>query len=172
MAQRVSLRAGLAQGKPFFSGEWSGYKRLRLAHSIYLDLRASAGAGLEALPEAFQLRLDKLHGFAEDFAGDRKVFGQLDLVLPPLRALDFSLMNLALLDSVTFSGFVQGGQTWAVGGAFSSDRLKAEAGVKANLGVSLTLGLAVNFNVGYAYPVLGAPDGAMGKLFLDVGGMF
>ncbi len=160
---RLSVRAGLGG---FVGAQWTGTQRARLAPSLYLDLTLSLGAGLGALPEAFQLDLSELESF--EASGQRKAAGGVELVLPPLRNLDFSVVNLALLDALRFSAFARGGQVWSDGGAWAFDDPKVEVGGRATGTLTTLLGLVLDVSLGYAYPVLGAEEGAGGSLFFSV----
>jgi len=136
---------------------------------LYVDIDLSAGKELFGTsPESFQFSLERLHAFAEDFAGDRGVFGRLTLRLPPLaRGLGYSLLSLAHVDSLYASLFVQGGQTWASVDCVGLSDPKLEAGVESTITVTSFLSLPLGLTVGYAYPLLGAEPGAGGEFFVN-----
>jgi hypothetical protein len=161
MLNAVSLQLGIDE-EPFGLVEWSGFKRHRLAHMLYMDAEFSLGTGLLAkLPEPFQFTLP-LYSFEERFPNDRMAFGRVGLVLPPLkRDWGYSLLNLAKLDQVQLGLFVQGGQTWALDEPIELSAPKAEAGVEATVVASSFLGFPLSLTIGYAHPIIGEdePDG-------------
>ena len=167
----LSLRLGIPGfgDEPFGAFEWNGFKRFRLAHMLYVDVDLAVGRELIGTsPEPFRFSLERLHAFQEDFANDRGVFGRLTLRFPPLaRGLSYSLLNLAHVDSLYASLFVQGGQTWAAADCMGLSDLKLEAGVESTVTVTSLLSLPLGVTIGYAYPLFGVEDDVEGKFFVD-----
>ncbi len=172
MTNTISLRAGVHESGAFARASWAGSKRTRIIHSMYADVLLKLGSGLESLPELMSFSLSELQGFTESFHGDMKAFGRLALVLPPVSDINFSLLNLAMLENVTLTAFAQGGQLWnrVHNTEFDMNHVKAEVGAQVKLDINLPLGLPLSISVGYAYPIMGADEDSIGQLFFGFGG--
>lgn len=168
MVNQLSVRAGFHNDNPFVRGSWNGTKRTRIMHNTYLDTAITLGSGLDSLPERMRFSLNELQGFTESFSGDIKAFGRLALALPPRRDINFSLLNLALLENLTLSGFVQGGDIWHYDEAIDFSDPKVEAGLQLQIDLSLPVGIPLSLSVGYAYPIMGAEEDAMGQVFFSL----
>jgi len=167
MTNTVSFRAGVHESGPFARAAWTGSKRTRIMHGTYVDATLTLGSGLESLPELMSFSLSELQGFPESFSGDIKAFGRLALALPPMSDINFSLLNLAMLENVTLTAFAQGGQLWNHTHSleFDMDQVKAEVGAQVRVDINLPLGLPLSLSIGYAYPVLGGDEDSIGQLF-------
>ena len=157
---------------PFATVKWSGTKRLRLAHMLYLDLGASASTSLLAeLPTDFMFHLDRLSAFASPPFGHRQIYGAVDFILPPLaRNQAYAIFNLTRLEDVTLSAFLHGGRTWGGCDRVCESGIRIEAGGKLAFRFDGFLGTSIEFSVGYAYPLFGL-DGS-GSPFFEFAGPF
>ena len=160
-------------GTPSFAtAEWSGSKRVRLGHLLYVDLTAATGATvLGDTPTEFMFSMDRLRSFALPPYGYHQLFGRVEIRFPPLaRNAGYAILGITRLENVVASAFVQGGRTWGGCDRVCEPGIRLEAGALATLRLDGILGSSIEFSVGYAYPLYG-PDGKP-SLFTELGVVF
>jgi len=159
MINTVTVRAGIPGfgAEPFATAEWSGMKRIRLAHLFYLDLSVSAGTSLiETVPTDFMFSLNRLRAFELPPFGNRQLYGRLALSFPPLaRNLGYPIFNLTRVEDVIASAFIQGGRTWGGCDLVCESGIRVEAGAELTILVDGVLGGGLAMSLGYAYPLSG-----------------
>ncbi len=156
----------------FATAEWSGSKRVRLGHLLYVDLTAATGATvLGDTPTEFMFSMNRLRSFALPPYGYHQLFGNVEIRFPPLaRNIGYAILGVTRLEDIVASAFVQGGRTWGGCDRVCELGIRFEAGALATLRLDGILGSSIEFSVGYAYPLLG-PDGEP-SLFTKLGVVF
>jgi hypothetical protein len=173
MTNSLTLQLGVpgVGVEAFGSISWQADKRFRLAPLTYVDVAASVEESLyRDLPDDFLFSLDRLHSFDYLPMGHHQVFGSVALALPPIvRDSGYAVFNLARLDSVVPSLFIQGGWTKSNCAFACEAGILVEAGAKMSFSFVGFLGSSITVGVGYAQPLVGT-DGS-GRLFIDLSGL-
>lgn len=153
----------LRQGFDFTQLSGAGIKSLRLWPNIYLDLGGTVGMGFNTKGSfLFDLRaLSSYQRFKGFPFADRfrwLLFGEV--AFPLQRALDYSVLNLALLDRIDLGVYALAGRTASTLDAlWSAEDAKAEVGVELRLqGRALSGLLPITLLVRVGYPAVGETD--------------
>lgn len=160
-------------GTPSFASvAWQGDRRFRLFHLMYVDVTASVAECLsQDMPDEFLFSLDRLQSFDYLPMGHHQAFASLRVVFPPLiRDAGYAILNLTRLDSITMSTFIRGGRTQANCVNVCEPGIRVEAGAALAVGFPGFLGAPVEFEIGYAIPLIGVDGDA--RVYVELGGGF
>jgi len=150
----------------------SASHRSLLVPNVTLDLSATAGYSVGALPGMLHFTLAELNGFYEQTENGRrklafpdrtKGLARLAVNFPWSRDLAYSLLGLALVREVRGRVYLSAGDTWPDLDAVSLDEVKVELGIEATvLGQSFGGLLGFDLTAGVAVPLAG--PGSAGPL--------
>lgn len=164
----LTVRANLPGEQEFLKLLLDSYTRFRLMPNIYLDGRIELGYSLGNLPDALKFALEELRSFSKQITlSNFKLFGQVGLGFPLVRELDYSVLNLLIIDELWGKPFVRAGQIWAKPQeiVFDVKQLKVEAGFELEVRTKIIFGLPLELTFGFAYPLQGFEREKEGKVY-------
>lgn len=159
----------------------SGFDRARILPNVYVDSVVKAGASTGHLPQKMKFTLHELKSFGQwknkwewepkHFPGNAKLFGKVAINFPLKRDLEYYVANLAKIDRIEDSFFIQAGTTSDSLQALDFKDSKGEVGTEINFTGSTLGGLfPVNLTIGYTYPLWGKVDQSdFGHLYVGLG---
>ncbi len=165
-----SVRTNLPGERGFLKLSLDSFKRFRLMPNVYLDGQIELGYSFGELPDALKFALEELKSFSDSkriVPANFKLFGQVGVVLPLARELDYSVLNLLIVDELWAKPFMRAGQTWARPQEIALDvrQLKIEAGVELAVKTEILFGLPLELSFGFAYPLQGFEGEKKGEIY-------
>jgi hypothetical protein len=166
----LASRANIPGEREFLKLSLDSYKRFRLMPNIYLDGKIALGYSFGELPGALKFALEELKSFAvskRPITGNFKLFGQVGIVFPVVRELDYSVLNFLIVDELWGQPFVRAGQMWDKPQeiAFDVKQLKVEAGFELTVKTKMLFGLPLELTFGFAYPLQGFEEEQKGQIY-------
>lgn len=164
----LAVRAHIPGEREFLKLSLGSFKRFRLTPNVYFDGTIELGYSLGELPDALKFALEELKSFsALTTSGNFKLFGQVSAVFPLARELDYSVLNLLIVDELWGKPFMRAGQTWAKPQEIALDiaQLKVEAGLELTAKTKIIFGLPLDLTFGFAYPLQGLQGNMKGELY-------
>ncbi len=164
----LAARANLPGASAFVKLSLDSFKRFRLMPNVYLDGQVELGYSLGELPDALTFSLGALKSFTSPTTlGNFKLSGQVSIAFPLVRELDYSVLNLLIVDELWGKPFVRAGQLWAKPQEIVLDvkQLKVEAGFELEVRTKIIFGLPLEITFGFAYPLQGFEGEKKGKVY-------